>query len=73
MDLRQVGNLLWYTDKLTDKGEPAEAWDGLYGNEPLTAGAYFYKCEAKYRGNPWKGKKKANGRYTKMGSVYIVR
>ncbi|MBK8805917.1 MAG: hypothetical protein IPO21_04380 [Bacteroidales bacterium] len=25
------GNLLWYTDKLTDKGEPAEAWDGLYG------------------------------------------
>ncbi len=39
-------NLLWTSDKLTDKGAPAEGWDGTYKEKPCQEGAYVWKITA---------------------------
>jgi len=68
------GNILWYSNKLTESGEPAEGWTGMYNGKSLEAGAYIFKCEATL-GNKteWRGIKKPNGLYSKFGSVYLIK
>jgi PKD repeat protein len=40
------GNLIWSSDKLTEKGAPAEGWDGTYKEVPCQEGVYVWKITA---------------------------
>lgn len=67
------GNLLWYSNKLTKQGIPAESWDGTYEGIPLKTDSYIWKIEATFRdGEVWKGIEH-NGKYYKYGTVVLLR
>lgn len=67
------GNLLWYSNKLTKLGIPAEEWDGTYEGVPLKSDTYIWQIEATFRNNTeWKGIER-NGKYYKYGSVVLLR
>jgi PKD repeat protein len=40
------GDLLWKSTKLTEKGAPAEGWDGTFNEKPCQEGVYVWKIEA---------------------------
>lgn len=42
------GNIVWYSNKLTDSGFPEEAWNGKYNSKLLPAGSYIWKIEAEF-------------------------
>jgi len=42
----RYGNLVWKSDKLTEKGAPAEGWDGTYNEKPCQEGVYVWKITA---------------------------
>jgi len=68
------GNLIWYSDKLTKEGSPAEAWDGKYDNTIMQMGAYFWIIDATLvDGSKWKGIKQSSNKYRPRGSVYLIR
>ncbi|MBK8806519.1 MAG: PKD domain-containing protein [Bacteroidales bacterium] len=68
------GNLMWYSDKLTEKGNPAEAWDGIYDGNPVSSGSYIWKIEAQCIDKTfWKGIPSKFGKHKKMGSIQVVR
>lgn len=51
------GQLLWSSDKLDEKGSPAEGWDGTYRGMPCDPGIYVWKISAVFRdGTPWKNR-----------------
>ena len=69
----QWGNIIWYSEGVTENGSPIGEWDGKYNNELLPAGAYIWKIEATFAdGTKWSGEKD-NGKNTKFGSVNIIR
>jgi len=39
-------NRIWYSDKLTEKGAPAEGWDGTHNEVPCQEGIYVWKITA---------------------------
>jgi len=48
------GNIVWYSDKLTPAGSPAEGWNGVYNGIPLEQGAYIWRIQAVFRsGEEW--------------------
>lgn len=40
------GNTIWHSDRLTEEGAPAEAWDGKHNGVVMQAGVYTYKVFA---------------------------
>jgi gliding motility-associated-like protein len=69
------GNLLWYTNKLSN-GKPSEGWDGRYNGDPMPAGVYTYKLKAEFMNNDvWEGTK-GSGRLDKkttFGRFILIR
>ncbi len=48
------GNRIWQSDKLTDKGAPAEGWDGSFKEMPCQEGNYTWKITAVFKdGSIW--------------------
>ena len=48
------GKLLWQSDKLTEKGAPAEGWNGTFNESPCKIGVYIWKITATFRnGTMW--------------------
>lgn len=67
------GNLIWYSDKLVNN-QPAEAWDGKYGNEFIQSGCFIWKIEAGFiDGTVWEGIKDKFGIYRHFGNIVLVR
>jgi PKD repeat protein len=55
------GVLLWHSDQLTDKGTPAEGWDGTYKGETCKEGVYVWTITAIYRdGSIWRNEDAGN-------------
>jgi PKD repeat protein len=47
--------IIWHSDKLTEKGEPAEGWDGNYKDVPCKEGVYVWKITAIFSdGSIWR-------------------
>ena len=68
------GQLLWESTKLTDKGEPAEGWNGYHNGDLLPQDVYVWKAFGMFGdGSVWPGEKKENGKYQAMGSVILLR
>ncbi len=67
------GQLLWESEQLID-GQPAEAWDGTVNGQLLPQDVYVWKAWGIFEnGTQWIGSKDKKGRYTKMGSVILLR
>ena len=48
------GELLWSSNKLTEKGAPAEGWDGTFKDKPCQEGVYVWKITAIFKdGSIW--------------------
>jgi hypothetical protein len=48
------GTKIWQSDKLTDKGAPAEGWDGSFNETPCQQGSYTWKITAVFKdGSIW--------------------
>ncbi len=68
------GNLLWESSKLTDKGEPAESWDGYYKGKLLQQDVYVWKVEAVFLDDTvWEGQHYPSGEVKPTGTVTILR
>jgi PKD repeat protein len=68
------GNKLWESTKLTDRGEPAESWDGYYKGQLLPQDVYVWKIEAVFLDDTvWEGKHYPSGEIKPTGTVTIVR
>jgi len=53
--------LIWKSDKLTDKGAPAEGWDGTFNGLPCPQGVYVWKITAIYSdGEIWRNQDYGN-------------
>ncbi|MDD3739520.1 MAG: PKD domain-containing protein, partial [Lentimicrobiaceae bacterium] len=73
----QHGNLIWSSNKLTDRGEPAEGWDGKYKDKPCPQDVYVYRVYATFRdGAVWRnndvGERKGLDN-SNSGTITIVR
>lgn len=58
------GNLIWYSDKLSPCGSPAEGWTGIYDGELLQTGSYIWKIEVEFLNG---------GRKSLFGNVLLIR
>jgi gliding motility-associated-like protein len=68
------GHLLWESDKLSESGNPVEAWDGTYKGELLPQGTYMWKVSAVFRdGTVWTGSDIGHGKGSTMGTVTLIR
>lgn len=64
------GALIWESERL-ENGMPAESWDGTRQGVPVPAGAYVWRCEARFQdGTTWKGDPLSGGR---VGTVTVIR
>jgi PKD repeat protein len=51
----RFGNLIWKSDKLNEKGAPAEGWDGTLNEQPCQEGVYVWKITAIFSdGSIWR-------------------
>jgi gliding motility-associated-like protein len=68
------GTLLWESTKLTENGEPAEGWDGTFEGQPMPAGNYIWRVEAKFIDNSiWHGSNNGDGNVKPYGIVTLIR
>ncbi len=68
------GQILWESNKLTDEGKPAEAWDGTYQGKMLPQDVYVWKAWGMFGdGTVWPGEKRDDGNYKTIGSVILLR
>jgi PKD repeat protein len=68
------GNILWQSSKLTDKGEPAESWDGYYKGVLLQQDSYVWKVDAVFLDDSvWPGQLYPSGEIKPTGTVTILR
>lgn len=71
------GNLLWFTNKLDEKGAPAEGWNGMYNGNMLPQDTYMWKATAVFKdGTIWNGinvgkNDKLSGKT--YGTVHLIR
>lgn len=73
-----LGNEIWKTNQLNEKGQPVEFWDGTYRGRALPKGAYVWKVTKAVfdNGQVWNGQDLSNPgakRGLKAGSVTILR
>ena len=70
----QWGILLWESKKLTANGEPAEGWDGTYEGQPMPAGDYIWRINAKFLDNSiWQGSDNGDGNTKSFGTLSLIR
>ncbi len=68
------GTLLWESSKLTEDGEPAEGWDGTYKGQPMPAGNYIWRIQARFIDNSyWGGSNNGDGNIKPYGTVTLIR
>ncbi|RYY21250.1 MAG: PKD domain-containing protein, partial [Sphingobacteriaceae bacterium] len=68
------GQVIWETTKLTDRGEPAEGWDGMMGGAPAPQGVYVWQVDATYiNGNEWKGMSYKGSAPSRQGFIHLIR
>jgi PKD repeat protein len=68
------GNMLWESTKLTERGEPAESWDGYYNGQLLQQDVYVWKVEATFLDDTvWEGMHYPSGEIKPTGTVTILR
>ncbi|MFN5842849.1 MAG: PKD domain-containing protein [Bacteroidota bacterium] len=68
------GNMLWESTKLTERGEPAESWDGYYNGQLLQQDVYVWKVEATFLDDTvWEGMQYPSGEIKPTGTVTILR
>jgi len=63
------GDVIWYSEKLTEKGSPAEGWDGTYKNVPCKEGVYVWKITAVFSdGSIWQNNDTGNRKGLSAGT-----
>ncbi|MDA3883900.1 MAG: gliding motility-associated C-terminal domain-containing protein [Bacteroidales bacterium] len=68
------GNIIWYSNKLSESGSPMESWNGSYNGKLLQSGVYTWKINAVFNnGTLWKGIQKKSGKYSNMGTILLIR
>jgi PKD repeat protein len=71
------GNLIWHSAKLTEKGAPAEGWDGTNNLQPCQQSVYVWKITAIFRdGTIWRNDDVGNHdglSVGKSGTITLVR
>lgn len=71
------GNLLWWTDKLDDLGQPVEGWDGKYKDVLLPEGVYPWRASAVFRdGTIWHAENVGNSDHLpkyRVGTATMMR
>lgn len=68
------GTLLWESSKLSEDGEPTEGWDGTYKGQPMPAGNYIWKINARFIDNSyWNGSDNGDGNKKPYGTVTLIR
>lgn len=68
------GNMVFYTDRLNEKGSPVEPWTGkdMEGNL-LQPGYYIWKVDATFKNfKKWDGVKDKNGKYRTFGNIHFI-
>ncbi|MGI4750406.1 MAG: PKD-like domain-containing protein [Janthinobacterium lividum] len=67
------GQVIWESTKLTERGEPAEGWDGMMGGAPAPQGVYFWQVEAKYlNGGDWEGMSYNGSTPSRTGVIHLI-
>jgi len=68
------GEMIWQTDKLSDKGIPLEGWDGTMHNVQAPQGIYFWEISAKFiNGTEWAGMVYNGQEPKKVGTINLIR
>ncbi len=68
------GNLVWYSNKLTDAGRPAEYWDGKQNGKLMRGDTYIWKIDASFlSGQVWEGAPDGKGGFKNYGTVLLIR
>ena len=68
------GQVIWETTKLTERGEPAEGWDGMMGGQPAPQGVYVWEIEGTYiNGKEWTGMSYNHGPPSRQGIIHLIR
>ena len=68
------GQVIWETTKLTERGEPAEGWDGMMAGQPAPQGVYVWQIEGTYiNGKEWTGMSYNHGPPSRQGIIHLIR
>jgi len=67
------GQVIWESTKLTERGEPAEGWDGMMNGAPAPQGVYIWQIEATYlNGNDWEGMRYKGSAPSRTGVIHLI-
>lgn len=67
------GQVIWETTKLTDRGEPAEGWDGMMNGAPAPQGVYVWQIDATYvNGAEWEGMRYNGSAPSRTGIIHLI-
>jgi PKD repeat protein len=68
------GHLLWSSEAITDQGEPAEGWDGMFNGVLCAQDTYFWRISATFTdGREWQGSDNGVDKPSTMGTVTLIR
>jgi PKD repeat protein len=71
------GNILWFTEKLDDLGQPAEGWNGKFNGILVQEGVYVWKASAVFKdGTIWNAENIGNVKplpKTVYGTVNVIK
>ncbi|MCJ8211543.1 PKD domain-containing protein [Mucilaginibacter sp. RS28] len=68
------GRVIFETSKLSEKGEPLEAWDGTFKGSPVPQGVYIWQATATFiNGNEWRGMSYNGGAPKRTGVIHLLR
>ena len=69
------GRLMWESNKLDQKGQPVEGWDGTYMGQPMPQGNYVWIINAVFADDlPWEGMyNESTGQKHKTGTIVLLR
>ncbi|MEO1259471.1 MAG: PKD domain-containing protein [Bacteroidota bacterium] len=70
-----MGERVWFSNGLTDEGEPRDAWNGNNDKgQPYPQGAYVWKVAARFLNEQkWEGQNLEGGKVQIIGSVNLYR
>ncbi|WP_158280635.1 PKD domain-containing protein [Pararcticibacter amylolyticus] len=68
------GEQIWQTRLLTEKGIPAEHWDGTSNGSPVPQGVYFWEISAEFKnGTQWAGMTYNHSEPKRTGAIHLIR
>jgi len=69
------GEFMWESNKINEKGEPAEGWNGLSTKgQPCMQGSYVWIIEATFQDDTgWDGQVSSNGFKQRSGNLTLIR